>query len=228
MSRYFLFSFVFVPLLVRSVQVCPIYSCDNTVATNTCAAYVGAGAFKINSNGCGNGYTCSAVGTSAWASEVYSSGLSAGGTYLACMEVTTTSSETVGTFQSLVCLTKQPNKSFQSGQTVVTCEEDSDCLLTDGTKTVCSCSFRSDGLGICTPSYSNEQLFQGYWDDCGSTNVITDEASALYWTAYMSNWIYEQSSIACADVFEENQTVKSLFDDYNQGTALILTAIWLL
>lgn len=220
-------SLFFLAASVLSVNVCPTYSCDSTMASNTCAVYVGSYAFKINSNGCMDGYTCSAVTISTWAGKIFTGGLGTSTTAKECEAVTTDTTAT-GTFISAACPAKLANKSFKSGQTVQTCEEDEDCLLSDGTKTLCVCGFRTDGLGICSADYSNEQLFGGFWEECGSSNVITDEDTALYWTAYMANWVYEQSTIDCTAIFAENQQVKKLFDNYDAAGVLTAVAFWLI
>jgi len=210
-----------------SASICPTYSCDATMASNTCAVYVGSYAFKINSNGCMNGYACSAVTVSTWAGSIYRGTLGTTSTTKEC-EAEIAGTASTGTFQSSPCPVKLPNKAFKSGQTVVTCQEDENCLLADGSKTLCVCSFRTDGLGICAVDYSNDMVFAEFWTDCGSTNVITDEDSALYWTAYMANWVYEQSTIECVSVFAESQLVQSLFDNYNVAEVVAAVAFWLL
>lgn len=225
MSTQFFLSLLFL-VSCQGASVCPTFSCDSTVASNTCAVYVGSYAFKINANGCMSGFTCSAVTISTWAGGIFRGGVGSAGTTKEC-EAETVGIQAIGAFESAPCPTKLPNKAFQSGQSVVTCEEDEDCLLADGSKTLCVCSFRSDGLGICSVDYSNEVVFADYWKDCGSSNVITEEDSALYWTAYMGNWVYEQSTIECASIFAENQRVQSLFDDYDAAGVLAAAVFWL-
>ena len=198
---------------------CPIYTCDSTLASNVCASWTSGNNFKLNSNGCQSNYYCSELATDLWAQLKVSLG---GDNTLTCTASSTTSTSTTTstTWTSMPCYTKQANKNFKSGAAVVTCTSNSDCLLIDGSKTTCSCAFRGDGAGICDPDTSNDQAFSGYWNLCGTSNTITNANAYVYYTFYMTFWVYEQSTVGCTSIFLEKQTLNTLYSAYNGSAAL--------
>ena len=192
---------------------CPKYSCDASLGSNVCASYVAGSAFKLNSNGCLSNYACSAIAVGLWAELINTSSASSSSSY-SCVAVTTSGTSNAP-FTSMSCGTKLPNKNFKSGQTVISCASDSDCVLVDGTYSNCMCVFKSDGTGICEASTSNDQVYGGYWTACGTSNTITDEDSAAYWVFYMLYWEYTQSTVGCMDIFLETEALKDLEETYH-------------
>ena len=214
---------LFLSLIVfGSATYCPTYTCDTTLSVNVCASYASGSAFKLNSNGCQDNYQCSAIAVAAWAGLINATGSSAssGATY-ACTAVPTTSNTSTVTFTSVSCGTKLSNKNFKSGQTVVACTSSSDCRLTDDTYTTCMCVFKTDGSGICEASTSNDQVYGGYWADCGTSSTLTDEDTAVYWAFYLMYWEYTQSTVSCMSTFLETATLSDLYDNYSGAAALV-------
>ena len=205
-----------------SASYCPTFTCDSSLTTNVCASYTSGSAFKVNSNGCQSGYECSAIAVATWADLINASGSTSSGSTTSCTAVSTSTTTTTTTFTSMSCGTKLSNKTFKSGQTVISCTADTDCKLADDTYTNCMCVFKTDGTGICEASSSNDQVYGGYWTDCGTSNTITDENTAAYWTFYMLYWEYTQSTISCMSVFLETTTLDDLYSSYNSALALAI------
>ena len=219
------FGVFLVPILSLAGSICPIYHCDSALSANTCAVSASPTDYSVSLKGCDSGFMCSAVAVANWAETRYVQGERSTGE-VNCQEETL-GTEAEGSFQSLPCVEKEQGKTFKSGQTVIPCQSSDDCLLTDGSKTTCMCGFREDGFGICSAAYSNEDVFEGYWRECGTENAITEEETALYWTAYMENWIYIQSPLPCMDIFWEIKLVKSLYQDYSNAFMTILALFYM-
>ena len=117
------------------------------------------------------------------------------------------------------CGTKLPSKTFKNGHSVVSCTSNIDCKLSDDTYSDCICIFKTDGTGICEASTSNDQVYSGYWTDCGTANALTDPETAAFWTFYMMFWEYTQSTVSCIDIFKEVKTLHELYERYNAATA---------
>ena len=205
-------------IVLGSASVCPKYTCDSGLASNVCASYTNGQDFKLNSNGCQSGYYCSAIATSLW--SILLSGVGGTGTTYSCIADTTSTTTTSGTWTSMSCGTKLANKNFKNGQTVISCTSDNDCQLADLTTTDCGCIFKADGTGICEAHQSNDQVYAGYWNDCGTSNVITDEDTAAYWVFYILYWEFSQSTVSCMSIFMETQALSDLFDAYDGAAAL--------
>ena len=214
-------------IALGSASYCPTYSCDASLTSNVCASYVSGSAFKLNSNGCQTDYYCSAIAVGLWAELINASSTSSGST-MSCTAATTSTTTTTTSFTSMSCGTKLSNKTFKSGQTVISCTADSDCKLADDTYTNCMCVFKTDGTGICEASTSNDQVYGGYWTDCGTSNTITDEDTAAYWVFYMLYWEYTQSTVSCMSIFLETTTLSDLYDAYDGAAALAAGVLGLL
>jgi hypothetical protein len=98
---------------------------------------------------------------------------------------------------------------------VVSCVQDSDCVLGDGSVNIgsCVCGLRTDGVGICNPDISST-VYTGYWSACGSSNSITSEATYLYWSYYIQMWVYLQANLTCTSNLYELQRLITLHDSY--------------
>lgn len=215
-------------IALGSAGYCPTYTCDSSLASNVCASYTSGSAFKLNSNGCQSGYYCSSLATSVWAILLSGTG-SATGTTLSCTQSSTTSTTTTSTtFTSYSCGTKLSNKTFKNGQTVISCASDTDCLLTDGTYTDCTCIFKTDSNGVCEAHTSNDAVYGGFWTDCGSSNTITDEDTAAYWVWYMLYWEYTNSNVSCMSIFMETTLLSDLYDAYDGAATLAVGVFGLL
>ena len=214
-------------IALGSAGYCPTYTCDTSLASNVCAASAGGQAFKLNSNGCQSGYFCSAVATNLWSVLLSGTGTATGAT-LSCTAETTSTTTTTTTFTSYSCGAKVTGKTFKSGQSVVSCNSDSDCVQTDGTNADCMCIFKTDSSGICEAHRSNDVVFSGFWSDCGTSNTITDEDTAAYWDFYISYWEYTNSNVSCMSIFMETTLLNDLYDAYNGAATLAVGVFGLL
>lgn len=206
---------------------CPTFSCDPGLTENVCASYVSGSAFKLNSNGCKSGYYCSALTVANWAAQVNLLSSTAFSSS-PCLADTSSTTTTSGTWTSVSCGTKLPNKKFKSGQTVIACTADTDCKLTDDTNTKCMCVFKTDGSGICEAHNSNDQVFAEYWNDCGTSSIIDDEDTYAYWEFYRMYWEYTQSTVVCMSIFTETTMLADLFDAYDDASTLLAGVLGLL
>jgi hypothetical protein len=200
---------------ILSFAICPKFTCDGSLEPNVCVRYDVGHDFKLNSKGCQAGTSCSAISASMWADNI----LSTESTYLPsqtllCETDINSAYTTTGTWTAMSCGTKLPNKGFKNGQTVVACNIDEECVLADGTISQCMCILKTDGTGICEASTSNEQVYGGYWTDCGSGSVIDDRDTAVYWVFYMMYWEYQQSTVPCMSLFVEPTIFNDLFNAY--------------
>jgi len=205
-------------IALGSASYCPTYKCDSSLASNVCASFTSGQTFKLNSNGCQSGYYCSSIATSIW--SILLSGTGTAGSTYSCLAESTFTTTTTNTWTSMSCGTKLANKNFKNGQTVISCTSDTDCQLADLTYSDCGCIFKTDGSGICEASTSNDQVYAGYWNDCGASNTITDQDTAIYWVYYVMYWEYSQSTVSCMSIFWETQTLRHLYDAYNGAAAL--------
>ena len=62
---------------------------------------------------------------------------------------------------------------------------------------------RTDGNGICRADQFNDQVFSGFYKECGAGHVITDEAAWNYWSHYLMLWVILQNTVSCVDIFYE-------------------------
>ena len=210
-------------IALGNASYCSTFTCDSSLASNVCASFTSGQAFKLNSNGCQSGYECAALNLYAW---LKGSTLAAGATF-SC-SVPSSGTTTSGTWTSISCPTKEANKNFKNGQTVISCTSDTDCQLADLTYSDCSCIFKTDGSGVCIPSSSNDQIFSGFWDDCGTSNTLTDYDTYMYWSYYVGTWDLQQSTVSCMNIFMETQKLSDLFDAYDGAAALAVGVFGLL
>ena len=185
--------------------------CANRLPDNT---------YQINARGCGRDHYCTAAGTYIWVLEGTTTS-----TYHCLRDFDLPSTSTTVEWSTAVCPSKLIDRDFRNGQTVVICDSNTDCALRDGTYTQCQCVFRSDGHGVCTPDISNQYIFADYWNDCGSSNTISNQNEYNYWTQYFSLYTILQSGIGCLSTFKE----VSDFQAFNYNSAGVLTAAaWVL
>lgn len=210
---------------LSTAAFCPTYTCDSSLPVSTCASFTGSQAFKLNSNGCSTGYYCSAIALSEWAQLLYTSTVSPTSTYPCSVSSDTTASSS---FTSLSCGTKLANKNFKNSKTIVSCTAHTDCVLVDSTYTTCMCVFKTDGSGICKAHNSNDDVYAGYWTDCGPSEVINDEDKVNYWNFYMTYWEYLQSTVECTNIFSEVTTLAELQSVYDGEGILTMGVICLL
>jgi hypothetical protein len=119
---------------------------------------------------------------------------------------------------SVPCPIADPKKKFKNGELWITCSSDADCVLVDGSKTICACTFNSGSTGYCYPHESNEDfLGPNYWRDCGSSHTITDENTATYWLLYESAYFDSVGSISCTDIFAEINFIEDFQNQITTG-----------
>jgi len=108
---------------------------------------------------------------------------------------------------------------------VIACSSDTDCQYADLTYKNCDCNFKADGTGMCDVHQSNDAVYAAYWSDCGTSNVITDQDTAAYWSYYYLFYKITQSTVSCMSIFLEIQTLNDLYDAYNGAVALAVGVI---
>jgi len=205
--------------LTHAYVECPTYTCES-LPSNTCASYSATDSIKLNSDGCPSGSLCSISGVSLWMKD---SSLTYSCT--AIPNTSTTTSTTTTVIPS--CTSKNSQKSFKNQAISVTCNSDIDCKLVDGTSGNCVCVMGLETTGICEPDAANEQVFAGYWEDCGTENTLSAEEFA-YWSYYKSVWVYTQSSVHCNDIFFEIQMLSTLLDAKDGAATLAVGVFGLL
>lgn len=203
---------------------CPTFTCSTALEVNTCANRVSNDAYQLNSNGCSSTYHCSADELFSWVSQFSNSATATSPLYtqntFTCVADTPAISTNPKTWNPATCYPRQSNRAFKNGQAVVTCDQDIDCQLVDGSHTICWCSFRTDSKGICQPDISNDQVFAKYWDDCGYEGLLNSEHEYNYWTAYRELFVYQQSPLPCTDIFSELKNLNTLWTLYDSAEVL--------
>lgn len=205
--------------LAHAAMNCPIYTCAS-LDSNVCISYTSSPAtFEINWNGCESDYSCSAETVSSWASTILPSITTSS---LECVPVPVVSQSTTA-LTTYPCIAKNANKSFVNHATKVDCNSESDCGLVDGSFAECRCVMGRRTSGICIPDPSNEEVFEGYWEDCGSENTLDKEKSE-YWQYYKLVWVYTQSSVSCSGIFSEIHNLSDL-EDAKDGAAMLAVGV---
>lgn len=216
-------AFVLVTLLGLAAARCPAVSCAS-LSSNICVQQTGAYAYTVNSDGCDSGSACN---------------MAAYLTLLETTDLTTTNSKSLSCYtlptntnevdwKPVSCEAKLPAKVWSNGGTLLLCQDDSDCLMQDGTWTTCACVPREDKNGVCVPHPSNTDLFARYWTDCGLNNVLAEEVAYTYWSFALTNWVYTQSDMSCRDIFYEVDQYDSLLGHYEAAAVRVLAAAALL
>jgi len=221
-AKWFLYFAVL--LACSQAAYCPTFTCDTDLGANVCSVYSSGSAYKLNSNGCQPGYVCSATAVALWAEIIHANG-STDKTSFLCTAYTPPAQST---WTAVNCGTKLANKNFKSGNIVIPCTADTDCVLADYTYTLCMCVLGSDGKGVCQASTSNDQVYGGFWRDCGSGGTISDQDIAEYWAFYMMYWEYGQSTVECMSIFMETTMQGGLLEAYNGAGTLAATVVGLL
>jgi len=191
---------------------CPAVSCTS-LSSELCASRAG-NSLQINSNGCPAGTQCSAASTYQW-------WFTLGGSLTSACINTPPTSNTAWTART--CRNKQSSRNFKSLSPLVLCSTDQDCVLQDGSYASgsCICALRKGTKGTCQPDPSND-IFAGYWDDCGVNNEITEQATYNYWAHYMTNWVYLQSDLNCSSFLSEVAGMAVLKSEYDSAVVLAL------
>lgn len=206
---------------------CPKFVCSFSLGRNICANRLTSRSYQLNEDGCEEDYYCTAAGVYKWVDMSQPTTSSTGSTSFPATSSTTyhcvpvphdPSVEVASTWTGMTCVPRQVDRDFKNGETVVTCTSDNDCALRDGSYTTCQCVFRPDGYGICKPDINNIQIFQGYWDECGSSMTITNEDQYNYWMQYLILYPVLMSAVNCIDIFKEVQDMQDL------NSAVVLAA----
>lgn len=209
---------------VSQATFCPIFACSDVLGANVCVNSVTSDAYQINSNGCPSGYACYGAGIYSWAKALTATSYP---TY-DCQPAGTYYAIDPNTWTYATCYPKQENRQFKSRQAVVTCNRDIDCQLLDGSYSTCECVFRTDGAGVCKPDVSNELVYAGYWDECGTDMRINKQEIYAYWSTYMTYYTMLQSNVPCLDVIYEIGYVAQLQATYESAFHLLLGGLALL
>lgn len=184
--------------------LCPMYQCVD-LEENICARQVNSTHFQINQLGCTSKHVCSAVYLSMWA-RFNSTAM----TTHQCLADPRDRGMPRTPDASFPCETKRQGKNFASGQTVIPCSSDTDCLLVDGTHSQCRCAFRNDGKGLCQPDMSNDSVFSDYWSVCSTNGALTNYERAMYWWMYREVFVFTHSDLPCSSIFMEMETIKQV------------------
>lgn len=192
---------------------CPIYSCSS-LDSNVCAKQEANGNVLVNSNGCGEGMGCylylavtyfSYSTDNIWPCLQMPSEFdwdSYYSQYYTNSEMKDAMESTIGT---LCNITLVEGRSFDNGQTSPRiCSVHSDCLLEDGTYTLCKCAARNDGNKVCMRELSNHQVFPDLYHFCQRGDFTSSRFEEFtYLILYYVSVEILQSDITCADKFEE-------------------------
>lgn len=216
---------LFVSLLLGVQATCPTVTCASLMP-NMCAQQLSASALQLNADGCWDDYECYIGDYVNWVALTELTTVT-----LSCVPETPTPEPSMDVY-NWPCLEREYNKEFASGEARVLCMQDSDCVTTDGSyeSGACVCVPRSDAMGVCRPSPSNQDIFAEYWADCAryGTNSITDSAAYSYWAYALQNWVYAQSDLFCMGVFSELEIMEDLREEYQAAALLAATAVLLL
>lgn len=215
--------------LVASIT-CPVITCES-LGTNVCGTKISASSFKVNENGCEDGYYCEGSLVSVWSqaedmAKLYSKfdtlrdyyETLAKMTTLQCTQGSYFKAKTSGVPKTLSypCLIPNATHKFKNGKLYVSCSSELDCEIISGQHMPCSCALNSESIGMCTPSPLNEDLYETeYQRDCGANHTITDTNTALYWATYGTAKYLKGCSLGCVDIFAE---IKHLQDFQAQIT----------
>lgn len=215
-------------ILALAYGQCPTFTCSSALETNVCANRVSNTAYQLNSNGCSSTYHCSISDLFAWVNQFSNAATATSPLYTqntyTCVADTPILSTNPTTWNPATCYSRQSNRGFKNGQAVVTCRQDIDCQLADGSHTQCLCSFRTDGYGLCQPDISNDQVFAAYWDDCGYEGTLNEE-EYNYWVAYRDLFVFQQSPLTCTDIFVELNDLNALWTIYDSAEVLAVVAL---
>ncbi len=194
---------------------CPTFTCES-LESNVCAIKTSDNHFKLNENGCENGYWC--FGTSLLEKSQnadFSKNLQ-----IPCSPGSLFNRFNLTEKYTRSCPVPNPKQKFKNGGLVISCSSDLDCGLVDGTYTTCSCTFNSDSTGYCSPSvYNEDYLGAEYWRDCGANHTITDRNTQIYWSVYAWAWWVSLGSLSCIDIFGEINTLGTFQDQITTGAS---------
>jgi hypothetical protein len=84
------------------------------------------------------------------------------------------------------CGTRNAHKEFISNKTIVSCLNDTDCLLIDGNYTTCECG--TDGKKYCIPSWDSS-AFDSYWNECANGLTHRQLVFWILYKEYYSIWV---------------------------------------
>ena len=181
----------------------------------------------LSSEGCGEGYICTATALYAWLDRLDT----VPGSNYPCHPDNSgvTLSDKLST--KWPCYTRAANKNFMNNSTATMCASDEDCQLSDGTvvEGSCKCGLRANnGYGVCQPDFSAD-VFAGYWDECDSDSEITDSVEGYYWHLYMNYYpVVATYDVPCAATLLEVADFKLFRTEYLGAQSLTaVVALWL-
>ena len=96
------------------------------------------------------------------------------------------------------CLQRLQGKDLATGSHPKDCTSNHDCLLQDGTYSLCLCGVRTINTnGICSPDMSSA-LFSSYWEACDSQGFIPQKDMGFYYSVLQRVYHLVQSDVTCA------------------------------
>lgn len=124
------------------------------------------------------------------------------------------------------CGTKQSNRDFSSQSSLITCQEDSDCILQDGSYTACQCG--ADGLKYCVPAWDSKE-FNEYWTECAGGISRTRLDFWILFKEFYPLWKTSES-LDCirGTIFEMKTMVSYQRSLDNSGQGLVFGSVLLL
>ena len=215
-----------------AAESCPIFTCAS-LESDVCAVFDASFNAKINSNGCESGMGCFFKHLEHITSPNYK---------VKCfpwpekLDFTGVSSN-VFNMSDLCNITLLEDKAFKNGQTTpFMCNVDKDCLLEDGTYTICGCTVRGDGKKVCSPDIANHQIFPSFYEFCQKGDFSRSKIEEYYYyLLYYLSFEILHSDLECLDQSQEWKYLTSSANSYvsvetsegriNLGTILVLEVL---
>lgn len=163
---------------------CPKYECKIFDTAQCARKYYDI--LELNTSFCALGNSCSLSGMLSWADTAKI------GDVFECEEIPYVEEFNRGQYE-YSCGDKKDDRDFADGSIQKECNDDSDCLLKDGTTTECQCTF--NGKSYCIPAWDGS-AFEGYWDDCKKG---LDYDTVYYWILIKEFNSYTIDTPDCAE-----------------------------
>lgn len=176
---------------------CPFFSCG-TVPAGACAQKMSSQWIQLSTTPCTDGSFCSAQRMyEDWWWYAYTA---VDNTY-PCLALSTynhISFAESDVYTEWPCMQRLQGKELASGSHPKDCTSNHDCLLQDGTYSLCLCGVRTINTnGICSPEMSSA-LFSNYWGSCDNKGFIQEKDMGFYYSVLQRVYHLVQSDVTCA------------------------------
>lgn len=180
-----------------SALTCPFFSCG-TVPSGACAQKMSSQWIQLSTTPCTEGSFCSAQRLyEDWWWFAYTA---VDNTYpcLALNAYNHISFSESDVYTQWPCMQRSPAKELSEGSHPKDCASNHDCLLQDGSFSLCLCGVRTINTnGICSPDISSA-LFSNYWAACDSKGFVQDRDMGFYYSVLQRVYHIVQSDVTCA------------------------------